>query len=617
MEVASLTTKVEIDVSKLGPSLNSLKGNVEELAKNMTGLTANVTNLTNSMEKAGAGVTKLKKPTDDLGGSSGNLGRYMRELTTGMLGVSPVTIALGTVMGNLATQMLSRVVLAIVSSITQFATLQNSLAEVSSISNQVANSFTVITTAALTSQKSLGDLTKSYAALQQSAIGTRVTVEEVNKIFLAYEAHLATLQQPTILSSASQALTAFGDAFARLDQLLGASSGIVFLLGKVRDAISYIAGFMPKVEDKTVQWKNELASANTYAKELADRAKAQVGWATLLQDTQRRQIENWKVIADLQDKIDIAAGKKLTAEQEIARSKTLKDINADLDKEIELGKFLTYEQEVLNKLYMIANQVRTTGKELTQDETKAMRDKLQIAQAAGQFQSIRESLVGEEQLEKESFARRLTELQIYLSNKQEIAVEANRLFEMENARSYIAIANIQRQQFMIGFNAATAAATGIANVFQIMGQKNKAAAIAGLAVNTAVAVAQAYMANEAAAMQALAVPPAPNWGYYTFVKAMGAIQIASIIAAGALQIGNAGGGGGGAGGSFGGGSTGSTTATAASSTTPPTPPSQAITIEGVDPAMVYTGTQLNALIERMNDAVKNGATMITTKTRSG
>jgi len=617
MEVASLTTKVEVDVSKLGPSLDSLQKNVEALGKNMTGLTANVSNLTNSMDRAGTGVTKLKKPVDDLGGSSGNLGRYMRELTTSMLGVSPVTIALGTVMGNLATQMLSRLVLAIVSSVTQFATLQNSLAEVSSVSNQVAASFEVITTAALTSQKSLSDLTKSYASLQEQATGTRVTVQEVNKIFTEYQAHLGVLQQPTILSSASQALSAFGDAFARLDQLLGASSGIVFVLGKIRDAIASMASYMPKTVDATTGMKNELAAAEQEAVKLSGILKKLPEGGIQWNYINTKVIENYKTIADLTQKIGIAEGKVLSPERQVQRDNTLKNITADLDQQFRMGNLLSYQQETLNKQYQIENQIRTTGKEITNDEAIAFRMKLQLAQAANQIQPIRESLRTAEQAERESYATRIMYLTEFYGAKQNLIEVYNARVQEEENRHWSQMRLIQLNNNQMILTAQTQFGNSLANVFGIIGQKSKVAQIAGIAVSTAVNAALAWQNTLVAATRAqMELGPILGPPMAAEITAWGAANVAAIIAAGALNIGGAvSAPSGGSSSSSGSGGATTPNTTTSTSTNAPTP-SQAITIEGVDPAMVYTGTQLNALIERMNDAVKNGATMITTKTRT-
>jgi len=617
MEVASLTTKVEVDVSKLGPSLDSLQKNVEALGKNMTGLTANVSNLTNSMDRAGTGVTKLKKPVDDLGGSSGNLGRYMRELTTSMLGVSPVTIALGTVMGNLATQMLSRLVLAIVSSVTQFATLQNSLAEVSSVSNQVAASFEVITTAALTSQKSLSDLTKSYASLQEQAIGTRVTVQEVNKIFTEYQAHLSVLQQPTILSSASQALSAFGDAFARLDQLLGASSGIVFVLGKIRDAITYMASFMPKTTDATTAWRKELATAQEYAETLNKQISTFPTKGIQYNDTLSRQVKNWAKIDELVAKINVAEGKALSPERALQRDSALKNINADLDQQISLGNLITPQQEILNKQYQIENQIRATGLELSRAEAEAIRKKLVLQAASAQIQPIRESLRTQAQAEQENYQIRIVYLRNFYTQRQDLTDEYNARVREEENRHWSQMRLIQLNNNQMILTAQTQFGNSLANVFGIIGQKSKVAQIAGIAVSTAVNAALAWQNTLVAATRAqMELGPILGPPMAAEITAWGAANVAAIIAAGALNIGGAvSAPSGGSSSSSGSGGATTPNTTTSTSTNAPTP-SQAITIEGVDPAMVYTGTQLNMLIERMNDAVKNGATMITTKTRT-
>ncbi len=84
------------------------------------------------------------------------------------------------------------------------------------------------------------------------------------------------------------------------------------------------------------------------------------------------------------------------------------------------------------------------------------------------------------------------------------------------------------------------------NLLQFMAQKSKAAAIALIAVNKAMAIREALNNTAVAATMALRSVPYPaNIAAAAHVKTLGAIQVGLIAASGALEIGSVGSGGGG------------------------------------------------------------------------
>jgi hypothetical protein len=140
--------------------------------------------------------------------------------------------------------------------------------------------------------------------------------------------------------------------------------------------------------------------------------------------------------------------------------------------------------------------------------------------------------------------------------------------------------------------------------------QQKHAAIAAAVINTAVGVTKKLTSG---------IPPW-NLAQAALVAAAGAVQIAtirsqSVSTAGSVQLPSASvpsvpatSGGGGAGAAAGGGGGAAAPAAAASA-----PPGWTLTVKGLDPAAIYTGAMVDGIIDRINEAVQNGATLISTR----
>ena len=184
------------------------------------------------------------------------------------------------------------------------------------------------------------------------------------------------------------------------------------------------------------------------------------------------------------------------------------------------------------------------------------------------------------------------------------------LLEQEQFRHSVALAQIQQQSQQGIFQAQMQAGQAAVNVLQLFAGKSKAAALAAIAVNTALQIAQAIQNTATAQLRALsdlgpiAGPPAA-----AAIGTYGAVQVGLIVAAGALQGAGAIKGspsiGGGGGGAIGG-------ASPATSITPPADFGRSITIE-MKPAELYSTAQVQLMIERINAEVKDGARLITTE----
>lgn len=639
VEVASLDATVNVDTSKVNPELAQVKASFQKLESEFKKLTADNTKLNAEVTKLTSNLKQKKRAMDEASGSTANLGRFMREFTTSILGTNVATIALGTALGNVLTQAVSRVVLAVATAATAVQRIINELVTLSNVTIRAAQSFDLIVEAADTSKKSLDELAASYTNIARQAQGTRVSIEEVNRIFRDYEANLSRLQGDTIVGSFGKATDALGDFIGRLGGLISAGSAVTFLLNGIRRGIEFLANLLPKTTSSVAEFNAVLDDLKARQIRLQD----EIVFLAKLEDRNARVIEHMaearkQLTINLEDQVRIRKQladieeQGLSPEQQVARLNIVKSTTAEFQDQIRIGDLSNEQQARSLQLIQLSNQLRSTGREISRKELEDFAELIIKADAARQFQTIRESLISTITLEEESHKRRIENLSIFLQTKKDMLTQnlineqitsqefnasaleldrqQNQLREAENTRHWIAIRTIQMQQLQIGVNATIAAAQSISTVLQLAGQKNKAAAIASLAINTAIAVAQAFMANEAAAMQALAVPPAPNWGYYGFVKAMGAVQIAGIIAAGALQIGGAAKGGG----ARGGGGTTTPQATPVTPTEMEEDFGRAVTIQ-IEPGQVYTTEQVRRLMERMNEETKNGAKLITTEIR--
>lgn len=151
------------------------------------------------------------------------------------------------------------------------------------------------------------------------------------------------------------------------------------------------------------------------------------------------------------------------------------------------------------------------------------------------------------------------------------------------------------------------AAHGIVNLLGMVGQKSRGAAIAAIALNKALMIAQTIQNTAAAAVAAVSLPPlglGPVAGLplAAKIKAFGALQVATIAGTGLMQAAGTGGGStpsaSGSGGGVGG----------TSGVSAPAQPQQAVTINLQGD--VYSRQSVEDLIEEINKATADGYKLI-------
>jgi hypothetical protein len=237
----------------------------------------------------------------------------------------------------------------------------------------------------------------------------------------------------------------------------------------------------------------------------------------------------------------------------------------------------------------------------------------QLNQTYAGLDQLQTQLMTIEQQEAQSYQRRLDQIDAFLANGY---ITQQKWFELNIQAAFAhetQMTQIRQQGAQHVISAQMAAGQAFSNLLGIMGQKSKAAAIAAIAVNTALQAAQAIQNTAAAQTRALAeLGPIAGPPAAAAIGAWGATQVALIIAAGALQgfnqlkggpaVPGAGGGGG---------------------AIPALPQDEdrraptLISVEGVDPAAFFSGQVLIDLVGKLNEAVQNGNVLISTRNIAG
>jgi len=177
----------------------------------------------------------------------------------------------------------------------------------------------------------------------------------------------------------------------------------------------------------------------------------------------------------------------------------------------------------------------------------------QRSRVATNFDAIRVDLLTEEQLENESFNRKLQTIRSFIEQNQELRVfgmEVERNLKEQHEQALIDIeeksANnrikLEEKVTKAKQNMQSSVATSGLSLLRTLASGNKKAAMAVIAVETALNISRAIQNTASASMVAMsqlgpiAGPPA-----VAGIQAMGAANVALIAANGALQIGSSGG----------------------------------------------------------------------------
>jgi hypothetical protein len=239
---------------------------------------------------------------------------------------------------------------------------------------------------------------------------------------------------------------------------------------------------------------------------------------------------------------------------------------------------------------------------------------------ARRLETIREGFLTERELEIEHFAVKnetlrealememLTKqefLELEVANQAAHTARLNELHEAELAKAQQVADEkaraVARSEDYIRSQQVASLQNGV-RLLQTMGQKSKAAAIAAVALNAGLQIAQTIQNTATAQMRAIAeLGPIAGPPMAATIGAWGAANVA-LIAAQSVASAAAGSGGAGSGGRGGGGSP--------AATAPAAPQQQqTVTVQGLNRDQLFTGDQI---VELLNEAQKRGARIVTT-----
>ena len=621
MEVAVLTVRVEADFGKLMAQMAQLETMTKGTAANMKTASDSVQGLSKVARESASSVRDKQRAMQDAASSSGNLGRAMRELTTSIFGTNLAAIALGTALGNVMTQAVSRLLLNLVSVTTQFATLHNELAAIQPFLTNVGKEFDFISQNSTLSNRSLQEVGNEWKEFGRTMQTSLADINLVREAYIRWNTALGLNRVETLATATNNFGNQFGELLTRIDGFLGVSSGFIMSLNAISDALEYMASWMGKAQNPTDRLTETLKlQIKTIRIEEQALANVRSGFAKV-NDTKAFVLKAEKSLTELyagQAKLldQIAASRADDPKLVERRADAMKEINLTLGHQVSIGKELRYEQEIQNQLFQHELQFLRMGLDLRKKEHYLIRGNLEegirAAAAANAHQGLRESLASSERLENDSHSIRLLQLEDFYRTGNLIDADYAAMKENEFARHQYRLTAIQKQANDHMLNAAMKTGSALVQVLQLLGQKSKGWAIAALAVSTALNVARAIQSTSAAVMAAAADPTIPfpaKPAVIAGIKALGAAEIGLIIAAGALQIGSAGpSSGGGSFPSSGGGGGGGPAAVPEQSAGGRT---VTILMEG---GQLFSTEQMKEFIERINDEVQNGATLIATET---
>lgn len=630
--VGSLEADIAVNTANMDKRLQDIFNLLNKARTAFENTTQATTKASAAHKDVAASIDKVTKSQSAMVGESANLGRALRVLTTSLFGVNLVTITVGTALGNLATQMASQLVIAVKNAIEQFADLHNQLLLIPNIAGKAASSVQLITDTAQATGTSIQALSQRYIQLANAASGTGISIEQVNRVFRQQEELLAIIRQDTLGETITKLLDGVGKFVLALDKMFNISGIVITSLNILADTINLIASGLDKLSGAADerQRMQELRAKGAFQL-LEDSFKLEKQIQLIEQENKTNTLGGLgqlfgtaKVDAtELRKELDRI--KLILAEmdfQEGQQGLKILGIHQNIEKELGLrigiARDLRREQEIRLRQFQLENQFLATG--LTHQEARLEAEKqfglIRQAFAAEEIQSIRASMLDPVTAELENYAQRTQALKDFYGARQDLTGEFNQLLEAEMARSSYVLQKIEFDRQRTYLTAFTETGRLAQTLLEEMGQKSKLAAAAAVIVGKGLAIATTIQQGIAASMAAIAPPPiglGPTPAGFALagtIKALTAVNVGLIAATGVLQTSAA----------LNNGSGGGAPAPPPAITPPdsigpqnPAGPTRRIVIEPVDPAMIFTGSQLNDLIDLINEKASNGKVVIANK----
>jgi hypothetical protein len=612
MNLGTLQATAEVTgAAKLQAEVNKIKTAMSGAAKAAEEMIGTQDKLSKVTADATRTQQRMAQVTEQSRRSFSSLGQATREMSTNLLGANIAAVALGTAVGSLLTQGLMLAIRAIGEAAAQFSRLHNELARVPGVMHQAGEELDFLRDIAANSNIPLEQLTQQYIELSKEALTMGVSQETVRKRFEEWNETLKRSEIPTVTSSLSRLSTAFGGFLVSMDRSMGISKGFIFLLDGLAQGFNSLSG---NAKDNASALAMSNAEVRRMERDIASAMAMSQQQLKILGDlnrVSRLQADYNKELAknnDLQKEAAILAGKAMTPQMLGQRDAVMKGMRDQVNLQKQLVGLTRDEQEILTQLYTVQLALQkisplaslTTGEELdlTKDlqdiqlRNRAVQESADQAQNAisalngtvngmgaaftGNFEALRNGFAGitEEVTSVMLPATQAAMDQMEATMRRNSATEAQ-IFAMKR--------NLAKQEQEQILHTAGLASQAITALFP----QSKAAAIAAAVINTAVAVTRALSG----------APPPLNFINAALVAAAGAGQIMAI-----RNTSPTGG--------------GSVPSVPSAPTTPPVqeegPSGRAVTIQ-IQGGQLFSSQQLQELIGRISDEVKNGASLVATE----
>lgn len=554
--------------------------------------TASITRAANNARQQLSGVTAAVNTT-----------------STSLTGLDSVLVGVAASLGTMFGNAVGAAVRATIQAVAQFGELRNELAQVPALMGASAQAMQLVVITARQGNRSLADVANQYANLSQEVVRYGGSQQRVNEIFADWNRTLALTQIPTVAGSFSRFGAAFGGFVSGLDNATGVSSLFTTVLNKISRGFEYLADKLPAAQTGLDRLRR--AAADTQ-KELDDLNRTGRTAIQSIDGEVRTRSQLVEILRQQRSEINlIEQGLKRTPEDLARAEQMIVRITEQLNQRIAMPGISPIRERISQEFQELSAELSRAQGVVSLDLLTALRERITLANLVPELNTFRQSLQTTAQAENESYVQRLDLARQFYDARLVTETEYNNLIQQQFFAHTIAMQQAAQNSAQMQLQATASAVQESVSLLGVFANKSKAAAIAAVALNKGLAIAQAIQNTAVAATRALAeLGPIAGPPMAASIKAWGAIQVGLIAATGIAQAAGAGGGG------------SAPTAGARSNFDTPNisqvddgsqSSGSTVFIEGIDPAMMYSGDQLEQLVGRINDAVKNGATLVATK----
>lgn len=613
MADAVLVTELSL-IDNQSAGMQKANAQVQSFSANTTKAMGDVQKATASLEKTNkqvtgsiAGVSTAGRQTQQ---TLSGLSNTADTLNKSMGGVTTVGMTLATTIGVVIGNAVGAAVRELVQAVVQFGELHNELAQTPALMGNVGRAFQFTTQLARENEATLADTVKQYVNLSQRAQEFGISQGRVNELMESWNDTLKLTQVSTVVGSLSRLGTAFGGAIIGIDNATGVSNLFMLALNKLAAGFEYVADKLPRSENALERLKREAAATEESIRAL-DIAGANSIQSIDGQTRSRMDLVN--ALRAQRSEINMIEGGYQRSPEDMLRGDAfLRRTMADLTSQETMRGYNPIKERITAQYRETIEEITRLQGVVSTDVMNALHSKITTANLIPAIEPLLASLRTVEEAEAVSHARRLEQLKMMQEARVLTETEYNNIVAGEAWRHSLAMEQIAQQSAQMRFQAMSGAMQEAQSLLSVFAGKSKTAAVAAIVVQKGLALAQAAMNITVASTRALAeLGPIAGPPMAATIKAWGAVQMGLIAATGLGQIASLGGGG------PSGGGGGSSSSSVDSTTSPETtaPPSRAVSIY-LEAHNVYSGKQVQELIDLINGEVANGATLISTNVAS-